>query len=282
MKSIETSIIENIKIAQDFYKLRFFWDKQWGVLQAGNFCEIKVNNLSAPLLRRPFAFSDFNKNENFAEIIYQKRGTATQILVQKKGIESTVAPIEDEDTDGQFFVSFEDDFSVEKIHIIAPLGNSFYYTSDISAKKRIFAVAGGIGLGPILFAAKTAPFPVELIAGFKSENLVPGMDVFYGIKTKICTDDGSDGFAGNVVEYLKTTDVNSEDLIIACGPQTMLETLHSFAVEKGIACKVSMEGMMACGVGACMGCVIQTKSRKYKCVCKDGPVFNSDELLWDY
>ena len=281
MKSIETSVIENVRISQDFYKLRFFWDKQWGVLQAGNFCEIKVNNLSAPLLRRPFAFSNFNGNENFAEIIYQKRGAATQVLAQKRGIESVVAPIDDEDEDGQFFVSFDDDFSIEKIQIFAPLGNTFYYTSDIAAKKRIFAVAGGIGLGPILFAAKTSPYPAELIAGFKNETSVPDMDVFYGIKTKICTDDGSDGFAGNVVEYLKTTDIGNDDLIVACGPKAMLEALHSFAVEKGIACKVSMEGMMACGVGACMGCVIPVQGGKYKCVCKDGPVFNSKELLWD-
>jgi dihydroorotate dehydrogenase electron transfer subunit len=281
MKNIETSVIENVKIADDFYKLRFFWDKQWGVLQAGNFCEIKVNNLCTPSLRRPFAFSDFNESENFAEIIYQKRGTATQILSQKKGIESAVAPIEDEDAEGKFFVSFGDDFSIEKIQVLAPLGNSFYYTSDISTKKRIFAVAGGIGLGPILFAAKTSPFPVELVAGFRSENCVPDMDVFYGIKTKICTDDGSDGFSGNVIEYLKTTDVNGDDLIVACGPKNMLEALHSFAVEKGIACKVSMEAMMACGVGACMGCVIAATGGKYKCVCKDGPVFNSKELLWD-
>ena len=101
MKSVETSVIENRKVAKDFYCLRFFWNKEWGKILAGNFCEIRVNNLSAPLLRRPFAFSDYNESEDWAEIIYQKRGTATDILSQKKGVQSTIDPIEDEDTGGQ-------------------------------------------------------------------------------------------------------------------------------------------------------------------------------------
>ena len=281
MKNVETSVIDNVKISRDFYRLRFFWDKEWGVLQAGNFCEIKTNNLSVPLLRRPFAFSDYSETENYTEIIYQKRGIATDILSQKKGIESNVEPIENEDVEGQFFVSFDDDFSVEKIQIIAPIGNSFYYTSDISSKKRVFAVAGGIGIGPILFAAKTAPFPALLIAGFKTENSVPNADIFRGIKTKICTDDGSEGFSGNVVQFLQTTDINSDDLIIGCGPLPMLKALHNFAVERNIVCKVSMEEMMACGVGACMGCVVSDKNGKYMRVCKDGAVFNSRDLKWE-
>jgi dihydroorotate dehydrogenase electron transfer subunit len=279
MKSVETSVIENVKISQDFYRMRFFWDKEWGVLHAGNFCEIKANNLSVPLLRRPFAFSGYDESENFAEVIYEKRGTATQVLSQKRGIQSNVESIDDGGDD--FFVPFDDDFAVEKIQIIAPLGNSFYYTSDISAKKRIFAVAGGIGIGPILFAAKTSPFPYELVAGFRSENLVCDADVFYGIKTKICTDDGTQGFKGNVVEYLQTTDVNCDDLIIACGPAAMLKSIHKFAAARNIACKVSMEEMMACGIGACMGCTVLMSDGKYSRVCKDGPVFNSNDLCWN-
>jgi dihydroorotate dehydrogenase electron transfer subunit len=281
MRSVETNVIENIEIARDFYRLRFFWDKNWGRPQAGNFCEIKVNNLSAPLLRRPFAFSDFNEKENFAEIIYQKRGTATEVLSLKKSIKSTFDSIDNQSggADDGFLVSFEDDFAIEKILIIAPLGNSFYYTPDIADKKRIFAVAGGIGLGPILFAAKTSPFPLELIAGFRNGDFVPDSDIFRGINTRVCTDDGSDGFRGNVIDYLSATDIGGDDLIIACGPTPMLKALHNFAVVNNIACKVSMEEMMACGVGACMGCVVETVDGM-KRVCREGPVFASRELKW--
>ncbi|MCL1947029.1 MAG: dihydroorotate dehydrogenase electron transfer subunit [Chitinivibrionia bacterium] len=280
MKSVETNVIENLEIAKNFYRLRFFWDRTWGTPLAGNFCEIKVNNLSVPLLRRPFAFSDYNEKEKYAEIIYQKRGTATDVLSRKKSIESNVKPIENEDEDARFFISFEDDFSMEKIHILAPLGNSFYYTSDISSKQRVFAVAGGVGLGPILFAVKTSPFPALLVAGYRNETLVPKADIFQELKIKICTDDGSEGFKGTVVEYLRTSDINSNDLIVACGPLPMLKALHGFAVTRNIMCKVSMEEMMACGVGACMGCVVPCKNGKYRRVCKEGAIFDSREIVW--
>lgn len=251
MKDVEVEIKGNVKISDDFYKLSFFWDKSFGEPVAGNFCEINVNDLTSPTLRRPFAFADFDGNE-CAEIIYQNRGTATNILADKN--------------------------KYDKIKILAPLGNSFFdeFTKN---KKRIFAVAGGVGLGPILFAAKTAPIPAILVAGFRTENLVPNSKVFAGTKTILCTDDGSAGFCGNVVEYLKTTDINSDDLIIACGPTPMLKALHDFAAEKNIVCKISMEEMMACGVGACMGCVCETKYGN-KRVCKEGPVFDSGEIVF--
>jgi len=252
MTSIETKIILNEKVAKDFYKLRFLWKKEWGAPVAGNFCEIKTNDLSAPLLRRPFAFSAYDESKDFAEIIYQKRGTATDILSKKR--------------------------EGENLPIIAPLGNSFY--ENISQKKRVFAVAGGVGLGPILFAVKTSPLPAFLVAGFRDKDFVPENSVFAETNSTICTDDGSDGFSGNVVQFLKTTDITGDDLIIACGPTPMLKALHDFAAEKNIECRVSMEEMMACGVGACMGCVILACDEKYRRVCKEGPVFDSRGLRW--
>jgi len=282
MKDFEVEIKENVKISADFYRLSFFWDKNWGQPLAGNFCEIKVNNLTTPMLRRPFAFSGFDEHSQTAEIIYQKRGTATSILSHKSGLKSTIETTEQKEDDcasESFFVSFEDDFVCDKIKVLAPLGNSFYYDSKISNKKRVFAVAGGVGLGPILFAVKTAPFPAGLIAGFRTEELIPDNAIFAGIKTAFCTDDGSAGFNGNVVDFLKRTDINSDDLIVACGPTPMLKALHNFATERNILCKVSMEEMMACGIGVCMGCVCETTSGN-KRVCREGPVFDGSELIW--
>ena len=280
MKDVEVEIKENKRISAGgvsgaFYRLSFHWDKSWGIPSAGNFCEIKVNNLSAPTLRRPFAFSGFDEHSSTAEIIYQKRGTATSILSNKSGIKSTMGQSEDD----EFLVSFDGDFTSDKIKILAPLGNAFYYDPKISGKKRIFAVAGGVGLGPILFAAKTAPFSVGIVAGFRTAELIPDESLFSGVKTAFCTDDGSKGFKGNVVSFLERTNINSEDLIIACGPTPMLKALHKFAQKRGIVCRVSIEEMMACGIGACMGCVCETVNGN-KRVCKEGPVFDSDKLIW--
>jgi dihydroorotate dehydrogenase electron transfer subunit len=250
MKSFITTIIENRQISPDFYLLKFNWDKDWGKPVGGNFLELKVNSSSAPLLRRPFAFS--NSDNDSAEMIYQIRGESTKLLSEKK--------------------------QGETIDLIAPLGNSFTNNSD----KKIIAIAGGVGLGPILFAANSNK-NVKFITGFRSSNLIPERSLFNNIDVTFCTDDGSEGFKGNVVEYLNSLDKSELEntLIWACGPTPMLEALHYFGKENNIEVQVSMEEMMACGIGACMGCVIETTDKRGMArVCKDGPIFESGVVKW--
>ena len=109
------------------------------------------------------------------------------------------------------------------------------------------------------------------------------MDLDKDVTVIICTDDGSMGFKGNVAQYLESEGSSylSETEILACGPHIMLKACHSLALKYNLECQVSLEEMMACAVGACYGCVVETTlSEKYKRVCKDGPVFNSREIIW--
>lgn len=255
MKTVSTKVLENRQISPDFYQLKFVWKEEWGIPQIGNFLELKVSESTAPLLRRPFAFSNYS-NE-VGEIIYQLRGESTKLLSKKQ--------------------------NGDEVDIIAPIGNSFTYENTT---KTVFAIAGGVGVGPILFAAKKAKEEgkkVVFITGYRNSELVPDTSIFDGVETVICTDDGSMGFGGNVVDYLKTVDKKEfeNSIIWSCGPIPMLKGIHTFSQEKNITALVSMEEMMACGIGACMGCVIETNdTRGMARVCKDGPIFESDIVKW--
>ncbi len=255
MKTVNTTIVENRQISPDFFLLRFEWKAEWGVPKPGNFLELKVSGGTAPLLRRPFAFSGYDAATEVAEMVYQIRGESTGLLSEKK--------------------------AGDDVKIIGPIGNEF--TIPESASK-VFAIAGGVGLGPILFAAKEANKEVVFVTGFRNVDMVPDRSVFDGIDAVICTDDGSDGFAGNTVQYLGTLSKDELEggIIWSCGPTPMLKACHTFAQENNMICEVSMEEMMACGIGACMGCVIEiTEEPGLARVCKEGPIFNSEVVKWN-
>ena len=254
MVDVTTIIKENRAISDSFYLLTFNWDKSWGIPSAGMFLEVKVSESTTPLLRRPLGFSAYDSNSNTASLIYEVRGSATKILAEK--------------TDG------------DKIGLIAPLGTHFSKNPN-----KILAIGGGVGLGPALFAAQQAfdnNSPFKLILGYRNSKLVPNLEFAKHLNPIICTDDGSVGFNGNVVEYLKSLNDNEieNSTIQSCGPIPMLKACHNYSLESSINCEVSMEEMMACGVGACSGCVIEMARGDLSKVCKDGPVFKSGDLAW--
>lgn len=246
----QSKVIKNRVIARDYYELVFTWNESERP-EPGQFLTIKPEGKS--LLRRPFAFSDYRDGE--AAIIYKTVGKATEEFSKLK--------------EG-------DDLS-----ILGPVGGSFQKPAG-----RPVLVAGGIGLGPMIFTAneyiKQGLNPI-LIVGARDKSFIPEITLDNGETPVICTDDGSMGFRGNVVEYLETEgkDYLKDGEILCCGPHIMLHACHKLAVKYDLTCQVSMEEMMACAVGACYGCVVETTNEeKYKRVCKDGPVFNSREIIW--
>lgn len=254
MKQFLATVISNRKIAEGYYELLFGWPFDAGNPRAGQFCTIKVSESTTPLLRRPFAFSNFN--DSIASIIYQKRGPATEILASKE--------------------------RGEEIDVIGPLGNSF--TPDVQARSHIL-VAGGIGLGPLAFQAqelRKLGLKVVFVFGCRSAEFVPDTARMKIGAVEICTDDGTAGFRGTAIDYLKS--LGSPDrgtVLYGCGPTPMLKACHAFSEEHKIECFASVEQIMACGVGACMGCAVKLKNEPgYARVCKEGPVFDANEIVW--
>lgn len=237
--------------------MTFGWTCKETTPLPGQFITIRISDSSVPLLRRPFAFSEHSKEKNRASIIYQVRGAATEMLAGKKT--------------GEF------------LDIIGPLGNTFQLPEK---NKECIIVAGGIGLGPMLFAAHwllTRGVAVTFIFGCKDQKAIPERNIFNNFDPVICTDDGSQGYKGTTVDYLNSCHkIESKDaMLLCCGPTPMLKGCHEFALKKKLLCQVSMEQVMACGVGACMGCVVKTRSASgYSRVCSEGPVFDSKEIIW--
>ena len=246
--------------------------------RAGEFVMIRPSWVGDPFLPRAFSIYRISTRSSGAgsppgdtppviEILYKVLGRGTQCL-------SRMEP-------GQ------------EIEILGPLGNAFTLPDDL---EQAILVAGGIGVPPI--AALAAQVAQIRNSKFEIRNL----EVFLGGKTSedilcvkdfeeagagvhITTEDGSLGTRGLITDLLRPfllTPHASRLTLYTCGPPGMLETVARLAEESAVPCQVSVEANMACGFGACMGCAVEVKGdgKSYKLVCKDGPVFDSREIVW--
>ncbi|MFN3135185.1 MAG: dihydroorotate dehydrogenase electron transfer subunit [Candidatus Kryptonium sp.] len=252
IKTISTVLL-NEPVAENIYRIEFSSPEISAVSKPGQFINVKVSENFDPLLRRPFSI--YNIIDDRIQIIFNVVGKATKILSNIK--------------------------VGEKIDIIGPLGNGFNVDGDFDTA---LIVAGGLGIAPFPFLTK--------ILKEKSKNIIS----FVGAKTKsqlvldgfvnvnIATDDGSYGYKGTVVELFKSN-INddivnySTSKVFACGPIPMLKALIDLCERLNLNCEVSVETPMACGTGLCQGCAVKTKDGKYKLACKDGPIFNSKDIL---
>lgn len=173
--------------------------------------------------------------------------------------------------------------------VLGPSGNGF----RIADSSRILLVGGGIGIYPLLSAAKAVQRSgghAKALLGFRTAALVHLTEDFLknGISVEVSTDDGSYGKAGRVTELLKSELENSTwDAVLVCGPRPMMAAAAALAGLFKTPCQVSMEERMGCGVGACLSCVCKTLfyenqevTERYKRVCVDGPVFDAKEIIW--
>jgi dihydroorotate dehydrogenase electron transfer subunit len=169
------------------------------------------------------------------------------------------------------------------VDILGPLGNGFSLPRTPNSTLRTILIAGGIGVAPLLFLAEELARkkvkPIVLI-GARTKKLILCEKDFkkIGAEVHIATDDGSRGYRGFATDLFKKLLVTSYELrvtkIYACGPEPMFKGIIYICQSHNLDCQVSLETMMACGIGACLGCVVKTKDGN-KLACKDGSVFNA-------
>ena len=224
-------------------------------LRAGQFLHVACGEGS--LLRRPIsvALTLADEPENTAALIFEVKGEGTRWLSQRK--------------------------VGEQVDVLGPLGNGF----TVEEGGRYLLVGGGIGVPPLLGYAEAFHKDSVAVLGFRSAGRVILADRFRDACKEIylCTDDGSmgrHGFVDAQVEDILAKDKNFT-AVLACGPRPMLKNVARVAAQFGVPCQVSMEERMACGVGACLGCAIQMADGSMKHVCKDGPVFDAQEVDWN-
>lgn len=170
----------------------------------------------------------------------------------------------------------------EEIDLLSPIGKGF----EVSKSGRALLVGGGIGIYPLLPLARAYGDRSTALLGFRNEGMINYTENFekYGCNTEYITDDR--GFVTALVK--KELEKGGYDVIHTCGPKPMMAAVAKLAKEYGIRCEVSMEERMACGVGACHGCICKTlfksnegvEGEHYRRVCVDGPVFDAEEIVW--
>ena len=218
-------------------------------IKAGQFVEILVENSVSTFLRRPISVHYVDEARKELWLLIAVVGDGTRTLATLK--------------------------AGDTLDIVFPLGNGFTIE-----KCRTLLVGGGVGVAPLLYAGKKirelGGEPVFLLGARTAGDLI-GMDMFRNIgQTLTTTEDGSDGEKGFVTDH-SIWQTETFDRIAVCGPKPMMAAVAKKARQLGTPCEVSLENMMACGLGACLCCVEKTTEGNV-CVCKDGPVFDIEKL----
>ncbi|MCM1319224.1 MAG: dihydroorotate dehydrogenase electron transfer subunit [Muribaculaceae bacterium] len=170
-----------------------------------------------------------------------------------------------------------------KLDIVLPLGHG--WTNPQKESSKVLLIGGGVGVAPLLYwgaKLKEVGHEPEFVLGAATASALTLLDDFAEIGTvHLTTDDGSQGIKGNVLAHpCCSPRATKPDMIYCCGPTPMMKGVAAMARERNIPCEVSLENHMACGIGACLCCVENTKEG-HKCVCTTGPVFNIESLNWD-
>jgi dihydroorotate dehydrogenase electron transfer subunit len=222
-------------------------------MSPGQFVEVRVDNSPTTFLRRPISINFVDKQNNELWLLVAAIGEGTRHLAQLR--------------------------SKETLNCLLPLGNGF---SMPSSQEECLLIGGGVGVAPLLYLAqeiKNMGGNPTMLLGARNKNDLVELDCFrkYG-NVLITTEDSSEGEKGFVTNHSILTKKRF-DKIYSCGPKPMMVAVARYANKANIDCEVSLENLMACGLGACLCCVEKTIEGNL-CVCKEGPVFNINKLLW--
>ena len=242
------------QIHQRYVLIKLTDDNPLPEMLPGQFVEVRVDGSPNTFLRRPISINFVDKDANELWLLVAAIGDGTKKMAQLK--------------------------TGDALNCLLPLGNGF--TLPESPEKRVLLVGGGVGVAPLLYMGammlKMGCKPTFLLGARTAKDLLM-LDLFnkYG-RVCVTTEDGSEGEKGFVTNH-SLLQKESFDRIITCGPTPMMKAVARYSRQAKIDCEVSLENLMACGLGACLCCVEKTTEGNL-CVCKDGPVFNIRKLLW--
>jgi dihydroorotate dehydrogenase electron transfer subunit len=251
-------IKENKKVGEGIYRLRLEAPAIAASARPGQFIMLRVSHGLDPLLARPFSIHGVEGDDLL--ILYKVVGKGTKLLSLKRPGNKTLS-------------------------LWGPLGRGF----DLEVERPIL-VGGGMGMAPLKFAADTMLKQgrrVTIISGAATKSsLVGGVEYVERymntdlIDSVVTTDDGSEGLHGLITSPLMQY-LSKAGCVLACGPMPMLKAVALICAERQVPCQVSLEAPMACGLGACLGCVIPATGGGYLRACQEGPVLKAELVDWD-
>lgn len=255
-------VVQTERITSSIVRLTLHTPAIAHAARPGQFVMVQTFLGKDPLLRRPFSIHQVNRDKGLLQILFKVVGRGTELLAR-------VAV-------------------GEQISLVGPLGTGFETTSpDMSC-----LVGGGMGIAPMLFLAssllagmhpaKASGMPRVILGARNRAELEPFVHDFQmlGLEVLAATDDGSFGHHGLVTEVLKKINLSPFCAVYCCGPRPMMAAVAHWCRNDHRPCQVSVETVMACGMGACLGCAVPLKAGGYAHVCTDGPVFEAEKLLW--
>lgn len=254
----ETSVLlSNAQVGPRLWLASFESPDIAGRIAPGQFVHMRIPNMEGHILRRPFSVYDRSTAKGTIEVLYQVVGFGTDHMTK-------LGPGD----------SFE---------LIGPVGHGWDARRNVG---RALLVAGGVGAAPLYLLAEqllACGAHVEVVLGAQTEAALVARERYeqlLGRSPQCATDDGSfghHGFCTELAESLLSTE--AWDCVYACGPEPVMRITASLAQKAGAACQVSMERRMACGIGACLSCVVDTVEGKRR-ACVDGPVFDAEKVVW--
>ena len=256
-EDVKATIVQTRCVSSDVSIITLDCPSIAATAKPGNFVNVKVNSSTQPLLRRPFSIH--NVQGNLIEIMVKSIGCGTALFCESQ--------------------------EGSTVMVLGPLGNCF--TIPDHDFKTALLVSGGIGTAPMLFLEKTLAAQgikvINLIGGRTKEDLL-AQNLS---NCRFATDDGSIGFKGTVVDLLRNElpDIENDGTLklFACGPNPMLKALANFCNERHIACDVSLESVMGCGIGICYGCSVEINTpnggARTILLCREGAVIDAKQLV---
>lgn len=246
-------VTRNKEIAENIWRMDIVTGKVFRSLP-GQFINVLVNDTYEPLLRRPFSI--FDASNRGVTIVYKALGPGTIALAEKK--------------------------SGDKLDFIGPLGKPYIGAKEPDIKSNIIVIGGGTGAASTYYLAKyfrSKRIKFTFIQGARCKGQMVAVPEFRKLGCVFATDDGTMGKKGFVSSILKEK-LTDNTTVFACGPKPMFLAIKEVcAGKKKVKVFASFEEYMGCGIGACLSCVVGTKSGEYKRVCKDGAVFDLDEVV---
>ena len=267
---MDLKVVENIRLHPKYCLIKLTADKPLPEMVPGQFVQVRVDGSPQTFLRRPISINYVDKKANELWLLIQIIGEGTKRMAEYQ--------------------------SGDLVNIILPLGNGFSIPQNATnsfsntgtnsltfhSSFLILLIGGGVGTAPMLYLGETLKsigFEPEFLLGARSKDDIMQLADFERIGVvHITTEDGSMGEKGFVTNHSVLKD-RKIDRIYTCGPKPMMVAVAKYAKESGVQCEVSLENMMACGIGACLCCVEKT-TKGNVCVCTEGPVFNIDQLTW--
>ncbi len=254
-------VLENKEIVPGWHLLELE-SPLLSLAEPGQFLQLQVGSFTDPLLRRPVSIHYADPATGMIRLLIRIAGRGTALVARIK--------------------------AGDELDLLGPLGRGFPYLDE---ERPAFFVGGGIGMAPLFFAAvqrRRAGLSFELLLGSREVTLLPPEEYFlaHNIKPFVATDDGSCGCHGPVTALLEERLALTEEAprIHACGPAVMLARVVEIARSASVPVHLSLESRMACGVGACLGCVLPVHADgkvEYRRVCSDGPVFDGEEVYFE-